>query len=137
MDTLTKTERSRRMASVRSKGNKSTERTFRLALVRRGIKKWTMHPSNILGSPDFFFPKRRLALFIDGCFWHGCQKCKRPMPQTHRAYWNNKLVSNVLRSRRVNRALRRNGFTVIRIWEHSVKRPRLLSSIIDKVFGEV
>ena len=64
--------RSRAMAAVRGKGNISTEQRLRLALVRAGVSGWTLHTKSIVGCPDFYFAKQRLAIFTDGCFWHGC-----------------------------------------------------------------
>jgi DNA mismatch endonuclease (patch repair protein) len=63
-------ERSRLMGRIRSRGNLSTEQSFRLALVRARIRGWVLHPKIIFGTPDFYFPEERLAVFIDGCFWH-------------------------------------------------------------------
>src|SRR5947209_13409422 len=84
MDTLTKEERSERMRKVRSKGNRSTEWRFRSALMRSRIRGWTLHDSSLIGSPDFAFREKKLVVFIDGCFWHGCRKCKRPVPKSNR-----------------------------------------------------
>ena len=134
MDILTRQERSRRMSAVRSKGNRSTEQKFRLALVRRGIDQWTMHPRFVAGVPDFFFPKQKLAIFIDGCFWHGCPICKRPLPRTHKSYWSNKIESNIERALRINRKLRLEGYKVVRIWEHTVRRNEYLVRTLMRLF---
>jgi DNA mismatch endonuclease (patch repair protein) len=71
--------------------------------------------------PDFVFPKLRLAVFVDGCFWHGCPRHGN-QPANHRAFWRRKLAANVARDRRVNRALRVTGWRVLRIWEHALAR---------------
>ena len=73
--------------------------------------------------PDFVFPKLRLAVFVDGCFWHGCPRHGN-QPANHRAFWRRKLAANVARDRRVNRALRAAGWRVLRIWEHELARKR-------------
>src|SRR5204863_8839051 len=78
--------RSRLMGRVRSKGNYSTERSFRLALVRAGIRGWVLHPEKVFGSPDVCFPGEKIAVFIDGCFWHGCARCGH-VPRTRSAFW--------------------------------------------------
>jgi DNA mismatch endonuclease (patch repair protein) len=73
--------------------------------------------------PDFVFLKSRTAIFVDGCFWHGCPR-HATQPENHRAFWRRKLSANKIRDRRVNRALRRAGWRVIRIWECALqKRP--------------
>src|SRR5258708_7859459 len=68
-------QRSKAMGAVKQKGNKTTERRLRAALARAGISGWIMHPPQVIGTPDFFFPHVRLAVFVDGCFWHGCSCC--------------------------------------------------------------
>jgi DNA mismatch endonuclease Vsr len=67
--------RSRLMGRIRSRGNQSTERRFRLALVRAGLSGWVLHPKTILGTPDFYFAERKIAVFVDGCFWEHEIKC--------------------------------------------------------------
>lgn len=133
MDILSKEERSRRMSGVRSKGNRSTEWKFRSALMRRGISGWKMHVHKVPGTPDFLFSAQKLAIFIDGCFWHGCPKCRRPLPQANNTYWVNKLRSNVIRARRVTRELRRAGFIVVRIWEHKLRSQRSLEKLLNRL----
>ena len=66
--------------------------------------------------PDFVFRQARLALFVDGCFWHGCPK-HATQPKNNRAFWRRKLAANKLRDRLVNQTLRRAGWRVMRIWE--------------------
>jgi DNA mismatch endonuclease (patch repair protein) len=134
MDILSEEERRRRMQSVRSKGNRSTEWKFRSALMRRGISGWKLHVRSIPGVPDFFFPESNLVVFIDGCFWHGCPKCRRPLPQTNQTYWANKLKSNMTRARRISRDLRSEGFTVVRIWEHELRSQRSLEKLLRRLF---
>jgi DNA mismatch endonuclease (patch repair protein) len=71
--------------------------------------------------PDFIFPKHRLAVFVDGCFWHGCPG-HGTQPKGNAAFWKRKLTGNQARDRRVNRALRSAGWRVVRIWECTLKR---------------
>jgi DNA mismatch endonuclease Vsr len=75
-----------------------------------------MRPAQITGVPDFYFPLRRLAVFVDGCFWHGCPRCGH-IPKANRSYWSQKLARNKRRDARVGRDLRANGIRVVRIWE--------------------
>lgn len=107
------------MAAIRSKGNKETE--LRLALIFRahGIKGWRRH-CPLPGKPDFIFPKERLALFVDGCFWHGCPKHGRN-PESNQRYWLEKLKRNRMRDKSVSRALRVSGWKVLRLWEHDLR----------------
>lgn len=113
-------QRSKAMAAIKGKGNKSTERSLRLALVRAGIGGWTMHPADIPGRPDFFFPDASLAVFVDGCFWHGCAKCGH-FPKTNASFWRAKIKRNRERDVANSRRLRRYGVRVLRLWEHDVQ----------------
>lgn len=111
--------RSKAMAAVRGKGNKTTERRLRMALVRAGLTGWQMHPKNVLGSPDFFFPTSRLAVFVDGCFWHGCPLCGH-IPQANNDFWTAKIARNRERDRKTNEGLFLQDFKVVRFWEHEL-----------------
>ena len=119
-DTLTATQRSERMSRVRGQGNKSTEQRFASLLRefhvigwRRGVK--------LTGKPDFVFRAERMAVFVDGCFWHGCPRHRR-IPKSRVRFWANKLARIVQRDRIVSRALRLAGWHVIRIWECQLKK---------------
>lgn len=122
-DTLTKRERSLRMARVRARGNASTEAKVESVLTLAGISGWVKHPDGVVGKPDFYFPEIRVALFVDGCFWHACPKCGR-IPKSRVAFWRAKIERNRRRDETVRRRLRANGFHVFRIWEHEVKDGR-------------
>ena len=111
--------RSRIMGSIRSKSNRSTERRLRFALVRAGIRGWKLHVPSVLGCPDFFFPKQRIAVFVDGCFWHGCPKCGH-IPRTRSEFWRAKIDRNRQRDRDIARRLRKQGVLVVRVWEHDL-----------------
>jgi len=118
-DIFTKKKRSELMSAIRSTGNKSTELKLLAALRSFGITGWRRH-QRVLGRPDFLFRREKLAVFVDGCFWHGCSKC-RSLPKTRTAFWREKIRSNVARDKKNNAALRRGGFAVLRIWEHDLK----------------
>ncbi len=108
------------MALIRSRGNKQTEIRLLSALRSAGISGWRRHLP-LFGRPDFAFPKRKVAVFVDGCFWHGCPKCYT-RPKTNRKFWDKKRTDNMARDKRVNRQLRQRGWRVIRIWQHSLKK---------------
>ncbi len=106
------------MAAIRPRGNRDTE--VRLATIMRasGITGWRRN-QRLAGKPDFMFRKQRLAVFVDGCFWHGCRwHCR--MPKSRADFWNPKIARNKARDMEVNRQLRKSGWRVIRIWEHSL-----------------
>jgi len=112
--------RSRIMASVRGKKNRSTEQRLRFALVCSSVRGWRLHSADILGRPDFYFAEEELAVFVDGCFWHGCRKCGH-LPRTNAAFWAAKIKRNRKRDRATARALTKDGVTVLRFWEHELQ----------------
>ncbi len=119
MDKVSPAERSRIMAQVRSRGNKSTELKL-IALLRANKLSGWRRNYPLTGKPDFVYPRHRLALFVDGCFWHGCSKHCR-LPATNKKYWIDKIERNKRRDRKTSKALREKGWMVIRIWEHELK----------------
>ena len=130
-DWLTREQRSRNMGSIRSKGNTTTERAFLAILRHAGITGWRRHAS-LPGKPDFVFRSQRLAIFLDGCFWHGCPRCYR-LPQDNRSYWKEKVMGNRRRDRCRSRELRSLGWRVLRIWEHTLKSSRGRVHILERV----
>ena len=77
-------------------------------------------PKNIYGKPDFVNKKIKVAIFVDGCFWHKCPK-HFVNPKNNAFFWKRKLNTNVLRDKEVNKKLTAYGWRVIRVWEHSIK----------------
>ena len=146
-DVFTKAKRSEVMSRIRSRGNKATELPLAKLLRRHGITGWRRHveirgraalPSGPkIGAarrrpafrvkPDFVLPKLKLAIFVDGCFWHGCPK-HATKPKNNRAFWQRKLTANQQRDRIVNRALRAQGWRVLRIWEHALAQIKTIST---------
>ena len=128
-DPLTKAERSALMAKVRSTENKSTEGIIEGVFIHEGIKGWIKHPPGILGRPDFYFPERRLAVFVDGCFWHACPTCKRRTPTKRKRFWLQKISQNRQRDARIRRSLRTQGYHAMRVWEHELCTKRWLNRL--------
>ena len=116
---LTKERRSWLMSRIRGKGNERTEQRLAKTIRKAGIRGWRRHLP-IPGRPDFAFRKHKVALFVDGCFWHGCPRCFR-LPKQNRAFWKAKIEGNRRRDRTVNGRLRRLGWKVIRIRECRLK----------------
>jgi len=90
---------------------------LRRALWRLGLRFRIGH--KLAGTPDIVFPRARLVVFIDGCFWHRCPKHSH-MPKSNIGYWKKKFQGNKERDIRVNRKLKRQGWRVLRVWEHEV-----------------
>ena len=121
-DFLTQTERSLRMSQIRGAGNKTTE--LRLLAVFRayGLTGWR-RGSKLIGRPDFVFPSQRIAIFVDGCFWHGCPTHGHE-PMSNGKFWREKILRNRKRDRKVTRILKLKNWRVLRVWEHELAKKR-------------
>jgi DNA mismatch endonuclease (patch repair protein) len=108
------------MSRICSRGSRDTELALAKLLRRHGINGWRRN-QNVFGKPDFIFRKTRLAVFVDGCFWHGCPK-HATKPKNNRAFWHRKLSANKKRDRVVTQTLRKLGWPVLRIWEHELAK---------------
>lgn len=145
-DIYTRAERSALMAKVRGRGNASTEGVLARLFRAEGWSGWrrqlVLRGRDARGEPwrvrpDFVFRARRLAVFVDGCFWHGCPR-HGTQPRGNAAFWRAKFRRNQARDRRDTRRLRREGWRVLRLWEHALKskaRPALLVKL-RKVFTQ-
>ncbi|MEY2878338.1 MAG: hypothetical protein RLZZ15_718 [Verrucomicrobiota bacterium] len=136
-DIFSRRKRSAVMAAVRSRGNRSTELRL-VALLRAGgitgwrrgvVLQWKLGRGKLSRGnrevfrvrPDFVFRARKLAVFVDGCFWHGCP-AHGTRPKSNARFWREKIAGNRARDRHVTRALRERGWRVVRIWEHALAR---------------
>ena len=131
-DWLTKEQRSRNMAAIRSQGTKPEARlglALRSAFPRRKIVERPLLP----GRPDFYMPGLRLAVFADGCFWHGCPKHGRT-PGDNAEYWEPKLARNIARAREVRRQLKLSRISSVRLWEHDLE-PNTINRAIRRVIS--
>jgi len=106
------------MTRVRGSGNKATELALARLMGENGITGWRRNQP-VFGKPDFVFRGMQLAVFVDGCFWHACPK-HATKPKNNHAFWQRKLAANSRRDLLVTRMLRKNGWRVIRIWEHEL-----------------
>src|ERR1017187_8641748 len=132
-DVFSRRKRSQVMAAIKSKGNKDTELKLISIFRANGISGWRRN-QKILGKPDFVFRRERLAVFVDGCFWHGCRwHCRKPKSRTD--FWIPKIARNRARDREVSKTLPRLGWRVHRIWEHSLTRPEIVISRIQAVLA--
>lgn len=116
-DVFTPARRSAVMARIRGSGNQTTELRMAEMFRAHGITGWRRR-QKLFGKPDFVFRKERVAVFVDGCFWHGCPKPKHaPTPKSRAEWWAAKLQRNRERDLTVTRFLRKNGWRVLRVWE--------------------
>jgi DNA mismatch endonuclease (patch repair protein) len=119
-DCFTKKDRSRLMSRVKGSRNKSTELALISLMRRSGIVGWRRN-ARLFGRPDFVFWRQKLAIFVDGCFWHRCP-IHGAIPATNTAFWATKLARNSVRDTQVNLELRRRGWRVMRVWQHELRK---------------
>jgi DNA mismatch endonuclease, patch repair protein len=113
-------ETARRTMVANRRANTKPELTLRSALHRRGLRfrcELRLDLGAIRVRPDVVFTRRRVAVFVDGCYWHGCPE-HGELPKANREYWSAKINGNRQRDRRVNAALLAAGWLVVRMWEH-------------------
>jgi len=139
-DFLTPAQRSALMAKVKGHSNASTELKLVAVFRALGVTGWrrgaviraaagpkSKGPTSKVGQrpflvrPDFVFPKRKLAVFVDGCFWHGCP-IHATQPKQNAEFWREKIARNQARDLLVTRTLRARGWRVIRLWEHELTK---------------
>ena len=127
-DVLTSEQRRLNMSRIRGRNTKP-ERLLRSALHAKGLR-FRLHRRDLPGSPDIVFVSQKVAVFVDGCFWHGCPE-HGVMPMTNELFWSHKIETNRQRDAKVTSELRALGWRVVRIWEHELKkdRPRVVRSI--------
>jgi DNA mismatch endonuclease (patch repair protein) len=98
------------------------ELQLRRALRAAGHSGYRLHHAKVPGRPDIAFVGRKVAVFIHGCFWHGCPHCRPPRPRSHKAFWHAKLDRNMERDKEKERALRRLGWRVVTVWACRLQR---------------
>jgi DNA mismatch endonuclease, patch repair protein len=132
-DVFSQAKRSQVMAAIRSHGNRDTE--LRLIGIFRAchITGWRRN-ARLPGKPDFVFRKQRVAVFVDGCFWHGCRwHCR--MPTSNQNYWAHKIWRNKARDRNVACLLKSLGWRVIHIWAHALKHPKQIEIRVKRLLN--
>jgi DNA mismatch endonuclease, patch repair protein len=129
-DVFTKSKRSQVMSAIRGRGNKGTELRLISIMRQHGIKGWRRNYA-LFGRPDFVFPKSRLAVFVDGCFWHCCP-IHSVNPKSNSKFWKDKFQTNKTRDLLVNKTLKQAGWLVLRIWEHALI-PKNENQLVKKI----
>ena len=108
------------MSRIRGKNTKP-EIILRQEMWRNGIKGYRLHWKKVAGSPDIAFPNKKIAIFVNGCYWHRCPYCNPAFPKTHQEFWKNKFKKNIERDKKKINDLQEDGWKVIVIWECKIK----------------
>jgi DNA mismatch endonuclease (patch repair protein) len=132
MDNLKPEFRKKNMQNIHSKDT-NIELKVRSALHKKGFR-YRKNVKYLIGKPDIIFKNNKTVIFIDSCFWHKCQY-HYVQPKSRLEYWIPKIERNVKRAREVNKQLKSEGWLVIRIWEHSIKKDfeKCMASLIKKI----
>lgn len=126
-DVFSKEDRSEIMRSVKSKNTKSTELALIKLFKENHITGWR-HNYNVKGHPDFVFLNQRVAIFVDGCFWHG-HDCRNTRPSENSEYWAKKRERNIRHDKEINALFEKRGWTVLRIWECELKKKNQVDTL--------
>lgn len=132
VDNLKPEDRRKAMQAVKGKRTKPEKSLFSMLAGMR-LKGWKQNAINITGKPDVVFVDQKVVIFVDGCFWHGCSVCKRKLPRTNREYWERKIARNVELAKTHNEQLHREGWEVIRVWEHEITSREDMKKIRIKI----
>lgn len=127
-DTLTRRQRQRCMSKNKGRDT-GPELKLRKALWTEKLRYRTQY--KITGKPDIVFVSKRIAIFVDGCFWHGCPEHKTQKPRTNANFWREKIEKNIARDNYVTETLIHDGWTVLRFWEHEVNQD--LARVVKRV----
>ena len=131
-DVFTPEKRSLVMSRIRGSGNRDTELKL-ISLLRRARLSGWRRKIALFGKPDFVFPRQRVAVFVDGCFWHRHAGCKFSYtPKSRPEFWLPKFERNIARDRLVNTTLRKSGWRVIRVWECDLA-PRKAARVVARL----
>ena len=126
-DKVSKTKRSEIMSLIKSSETK-LEKSFRKELSGLGLR-YRKNVANLMGKPDVAFIGKKLVIFIDSCFWHGCKRHFR-VPKSNKLYWQLKIEKNKNRDKEVTKFYKKNGWIILRFWEHDLKNA---NKIIEKI----
>jgi len=130
-DIFTKRKRSEIMSKIKGKGNKTTEVAFANLLKENKISGWRRQWP-VAGRPDVAFPREKVAVFVDGCFWHQCPRHKR-MPEARKEYWMDKFRVGKAKRVRDKRLLKTGGWIVLEVWEHDLKDDYGRVKVVERV----
>ncbi len=127
------------MRANKAKGTEP-EISVRRMLCEMGHPGYRLNWKKIPGRPDIAYPGRKIAIFINGCFWHRCPNCNLPLPKSHMEFWQEKFERNVERDKRKTSELEGMGWTVITIWECEIKKDTIgvkarVSEVFQRMFN--
>lgn len=130
-DVFSPEKRSEVMKKVRSKKNKSTELRLIEIFKQYGVTGWRRNYP-VKGHPDFVFLDKRIAIFVDGCFWHG-HDCRNTKPENNKEYWNKKRIQNARHDSMITACFEQRKWKVIRIWECELNKQDIIEHYLKQI----
>ena len=125
-----------KVMSANKAKNTGPEIAFRKLLSHAGIRGYRLHWKKAAGKPDIAFPGKKIAIFINGCFWHRCPYCKPSFPKTHKEFWTQKFKKNKIRDKEKILALHKNGWKTLTVWEcQIIKHPSQSIARVKKLLS--
>ena len=128
---IASSEAVRRSMEANRSRNTGPELKLRRELTAAGLSGYRLHWKDAPGKPDIAYPGKKVAIFVHGCFWHRCPECKPKLPKRNREYWRSKFAANTERDKKNISKLKKEGWTVIIVWECDI--PSKLDSIIQRI----
>ena len=122
------------MSRIKGKDTKP-ELILRKALCKAGLRGYRLHYKKVPGRPDIAFVEKKIAIFVNGCFWHRCPYCNPPFPKTHQDFWHAKFKKNIERDKRKYKELEKLSWIVIVVWGCEVKKQEFLNDLIEKMIS--
>lgn len=136
MDVLSAADRARLMASIGSR-NTRPEMVIRSFLHRNGFR-YALHCKRLPGSPDIALVRHKIAIFVNGCFWHGHRGCRyASLPQTNKEFWRDKVTANIGRDKRAHEKLRASGWHVIVVWTCGLKSSKRTQETLASLLAQI
>ena len=123
---------SRAMSAIRAKDTKP-ELLLRKMLRDVGLNRYRLHSKNVPGRPDVVFSRKKVVIFVHGCFWHSCPYCKPALPKAHRTFWRKKINANKLRDARKKRELKQSGWKALVVWACHLRTERGRSRVLRRI----
>jgi len=134
---IPKNENVSRVMSKNKGKNTKPELLLRRELWQNGIRGYRLHRKDLPGKPDLAFISKKIAIFVNGCFWHRCPNCQYKLPKTNRDFWKNKFENNIARDLKANDQLKEMSWKVITIWECELKNREKLEQAVQKIKDQI
>ena len=124
------------MSSIRAKDTKP-EKILRSILWRKGLRGYRLHPKSVPGRPDICYTSKKIAIFVNGCYWHRCPHCNLKLPRSNTKFWQEKFERNKERDNRTERKLEKDGWICITVWECQLEEDpvKIIEEIMSALQG--